>query len=406
MDGLRVLLTNNALAARGGSELYTRDLATGLAALGHRPVVYSRILGDVAREIRRGGVPVIDDLATLAVPPDVVHGHHHVETMTALLRFPGVSAVFVCHGWVPWQEAPPRFPRVRHYVAVSELCRERLVSEHGVAAARVTLLANFVDLDRFQPRGALPPQPRAALLFGNRSSAASAEAMAVRRACATMGITVDVAGAGDQAVTDAPEALLPRYDLVFATGRCAHEALAVGCAVVVCCDGRIGPLVTTEDLDWLRRQNFGLRAACGPVTVERVHRAVDAYDPAEAAAVCRRVRAEAGRDAAVARLVDLYRQVMAEQAAAAPDLAAELRAASAYVRELGDHAKRGHEQAWASRQEAERLAAALQRTLKAARPRPPRAVRLARKCVRAVKRLTGAGPAHTDPLPPSGRRGE
>jgi hypothetical protein len=49
MKGLRVLITNNTLAGRGGSELYVRDTATELLKRGHTPIAYSAVLGEVAR---------------------------------------------------------------------------------------------------------------------------------------------------------------------------------------------------------------------------------------------------------------------------------------------------------------------------------------------------------------------
>jgi len=147
---LRILITNNTLDHRGGSETYVRDLAIGLLNRGHTPIAYSTQLGAVAREIRGASVPVIDNLDALAMPPDVIHGHHHVETMTALLRFPGVPAVSFCHGWIPWEEIPPRFPRILQYVAVDQTCRDRLILESGIPPDRVRVLLNFVDLERFK----------------------------------------------------------------------------------------------------------------------------------------------------------------------------------------------------------------------------------------------------------------
>ena len=49
--GLRILLTNNTLASRAGSELYLRDLAIELIKRGHFPIAYSPLLGDVAASI-------------------------------------------------------------------------------------------------------------------------------------------------------------------------------------------------------------------------------------------------------------------------------------------------------------------------------------------------------------------
>lgn len=48
----RILITNNTLANRAGSELYVRDLATGLRDRGLCPVTFSTMLGEVAEELR------------------------------------------------------------------------------------------------------------------------------------------------------------------------------------------------------------------------------------------------------------------------------------------------------------------------------------------------------------------
>src|SRR5438132_12739991 len=87
--------------------------------------------------------------------------------MMALLRFPAVPAVYFCHGWAPWVEAPPHFPRIRRYVAVDQTCRDRLVCEHAIPEDRVRVLLNFVDLQRFKPRRPLPARPTRALFFSN-----------------------------------------------------------------------------------------------------------------------------------------------------------------------------------------------------------------------------------------------
>src|SRR6185436_15724270 len=98
---------------------------------GHLPIVYSPQLGPVAAEIRASTIPVVDDLARVGSPPDIIHGHHGLETLAALLAFPGVPGVSVCHSWLGWRDAPVRFPRLLRYIAVDHTCRDRLVFEHG-----------------------------------------------------------------------------------------------------------------------------------------------------------------------------------------------------------------------------------------------------------------------------------
>jgi Glycosyltransferase Family 4 len=328
---MRVLITNNTLAVRAGSELYVRDLATALLDRGITPIAYSTQLGDVAEELRRATVPVIDDLDALATPPDLIHGQHHLETMTALLRFPGVPAIYFCHGWLPWEETPPRFPRILRYIAVDHTCRDRLVCEHAIPEDRLRVLLNFVDLERFKPRGALPARPARALVFSN-SASEQTYMQAAREACQRADITLDVIGLSAGNACAHPEAVLGRYDLVFAKARAALEGLAVGAAVVLCDAAGVGEMVTTENLDRLRPLNFGIRALREAVSVEALAREIARYDANDAIEVSRRIRATAGRDAVIDELVSLYHEVIAESAGQPHDTIAEYRAASAYLR--------------------------------------------------------------------------
>src|SRR5262245_61225117 len=146
MSSLRVLITNLAVRHSSGTETYVRDLAAGLTRLGHRPIVYTTMPGELVEEIAATGTAVVDDLARLRQRPDVIHGNHHHETMTALLQFPGVPGVFFCHDRVAWHDAAPLFPRLRRYVAVDDTCAERLELTAGLDPERVRVLLHGVDL--------------------------------------------------------------------------------------------------------------------------------------------------------------------------------------------------------------------------------------------------------------------
>jgi hypothetical protein len=217
---------------------------------------------------------------------------------------------------------------------VDDNCRERLVYEAGIPEDRVRVMLNAVDLNRFLPRGPLPPRPRRALLFSN-SAREHNYLRVVREACARLGLALDVVGQGVGKSCARPEEVLGRYDLVFAKARCALEALAVGTAVVLCDQGGVGPLVRAENLGRLRRLNLGRRTLDQPHRVGVLLREIGAYDARDALEVSRRVRAGAGLDAAVDALVALYREVIAEQRGRPPAPAEdELRAAAAYLRGL------------------------------------------------------------------------
>lgn len=338
---MRVLITNTRLADRTGTELYVRDLARALLERGHTPIAYSPVLGDVARAMRAATIPVVDDLRTLSVPPDVIHGHHSLETMTALLAFPGVPAIWLCHDWMSWQEVPPRFPRIRRYVAVDRTCGDRLLVEHGIPEAQVRVIFNFVDLARFPSRGPLPARPARALVFSNYATE-QAPVAAVREACGQAGIKLDVVGAKWGNPAEQPEDLLGRYDLVFAKGRAALEALAVGAAVVICDTAGVGPMVTTDNLDRLRGLNFGRRVLSEPLTPKVLAREIARYDAANAAEASRRMRASAGLDGAVGEFLALYEEVITEQhRPPAADPREELQAAAAYLRSLSPRVAEG-----------------------------------------------------------------
>src|SRR5207247_6783103 len=105
---MRVLITNHALALIGGAQAYSRDLATWLLAHGHSPIVFGPDHGAAAEQMAGLGIPVTDDLEAISAVPDVIHGNSPVETMAALLRFPGTPAVFVCHGVNGLPGMPPR----------------------------------------------------------------------------------------------------------------------------------------------------------------------------------------------------------------------------------------------------------------------------------------------------------
>jgi hypothetical protein len=329
---LRILITNNTLAERAGSELYVRDVASSLLKRGHTPIVYSTNLGEVAKELRELTVPVVDDLELLSEPPELIHGQHHIETMTALLHFPNVPAVFFCHGWLPWEETPPQFPRILRYVAVDHTCRDRLIYERAIPKDRVHVILNFVDLHRFSARERLPARPLRALVFSNQMNESTGLG-AIREACVRAGITLDAIGIAAGRANAQPEKLLSRYDLVFAKARCALEALAVGTAVVLCDTAGTGPMVTTGNLDQLRQFNFGRRTLQERICPDVLEREIARYDREDATEVSRRIRATATLESAVDEIVTLYQEVLMEyDSRGVSTMATEERAAAAYLR--------------------------------------------------------------------------
>jgi Glycosyltransferase Family 4 len=314
---MRVLLTNNTLAFRAGTELYVRDVALELLRRGHQPVVYSTHLGEVADEIRRAMVPVISSLEALGEPPDIIHAHHNYEAVTAMMQFPQAPAVSFCHGWMPWEETPLQFPQIRRYVAVSELCRERLIAESGISPGRVEVVPNFFDARLFPQRCPLPRSPKIALLFSNEIGNQNGLAV-LRRACRRCEIELEAVGKAVGSPEPHPGDVLGNYDLIFARGRCAIEALAVGAAVILCDVGRLGPMVTSENFCGLRRANFANRSLTEPFTEDGLIDAIRKYDPLDAAAVSAKVRSDCELQGAVDQMIEIYQRAICEARKSAP----------------------------------------------------------------------------------------
>jgi hypothetical protein len=311
--GFRVLITNNTLASRAGSELYVRDVALALLRRGYNPIAYSSILGEVAEELRRATVPVIDNLSALTVAPDLIHGQHHLDAMTAMLRFPRTPALYFCHGWLPWEELPPLFPSIIRYIAVDDLCSERLLTTAGVLPEKVKTLYNFVDLTRFKSRPALPEKPQAALSFSNYATESNFIGM-IRAACRRFGIDrIDVVGLSSGHSVSNPEEVLQEYDVVFAKARCALEAMAVGCAVIVADFPGLGGMVTTENLKELRRLNFGVRTMqSAPISEENIYAQLGHYNASDAKKVSEWIRYDADIEKAIDKLENYYHEALSE----------------------------------------------------------------------------------------------
>ncbi|MEM8931758.1 MAG: hypothetical protein AAGE94_11330, partial [Acidobacteriota bacterium] len=306
--------------------------ALGLLGRGHEPIVYSRRLGRVAEALREETVPVLGDLDHCDRPPDLIHAQHHLEAMTALARFPNTPAIYVCHGWLPDQEAPPRHPRIVRYVAVDDLVRQRLVDECGLDEPLVETQLNFVDLDRFRRRPTpLPEAPRRALVLSHYASE-STILPALRSACRAHGITLDVVGSEAGRPSDAPETWLADADIVFAKGRSALEAATVGASVVLCDRSGLGPIVTADTLDHLRRFNFGVRLLRRPVTTENIEIELARYDAADATRVTEMLRPAVDLEAALDAWIDRYRHVVDGFDATTVDRDDEARAMAGYLR--------------------------------------------------------------------------
>lgn len=302
------------MAYRTGAELFVFDLALALLRRGHSVVVYAPVLGDMADELRQQSVACTADLSLITETPDLIIGSTRDDTVACLAQFIGVPAISICHDRSASHGSPPHFSRIRQYVAVDANCAERLTLESGISASKVSIVFNGVDLQRFQRRAPLPAQPQRAVIFSSYATLGH-ETEAVRQACEALGVSLEIVGRNVGRLVARPEDILGQYDLVFAKARCAMEAMAVGCAVVVLNEGGgLAGMVTSENVQEWRRWNFGRRLFQQSIDVEGVRQEVLRFNASDAAQVCDYVRTHMSLEVMASHFERLATDVLAAEA--------------------------------------------------------------------------------------------
>jgi hypothetical protein len=309
---MRILLTNHELAQRTGTELLTAELARALRDRGHEVAVFTWRPGELAESLATSGIPMLEDPRHCPFVPEVIHGQHHLATMTALTAWPGVPGMYFCHGVRPFDEQPPRHPRLRRYLTMAAINGDWLAAAAGVDASRVVTVPNWFDPRRFATVRQAGANTGRAAIFSHRL-APGPVFDAVRAGCASAGLELSGIGRGFGTASAAPESLLPGFEVVFATGRSALEALACGCAVVPL-DSHVGlgTWVTPEDFEQQRDRNWCVYQRPIEVTADAVANELARRKPEATADVTRRVRAELTLDVAVGKLESIYQAVIEE----------------------------------------------------------------------------------------------
>ncbi|WP_134643068.1 glycosyltransferase [Pseudaestuariivita atlantica] len=288
---MKILLTQRALEKYSGSELYTAEVARGLKARGHDVAVYCPRPGQIARLISSNGIVVADATDALPFVPDVIHGQHHLPLMAALARFEGVPAVHVWHGARPWVEEVPHHPRIVRRIVTSGRMRPLMAAEHGIPEDRIDLIPNTVDTDRFSHVRTVPDRPHSATLFGHGGFYAH-ELRMLEEACVANGLTLEKIGYPYNNPRPRPEYALPDFDMVFAIGRSALEAMACGCAVIPIVPQLAGTRITMDTLDDWAEANYSPRyyRSADRFDTAWLRGQIAAWDPVDIARVTQEVR--------------------------------------------------------------------------------------------------------------------
>ena len=329
-DTMRVLITNESLDQRAGSDLFIRDLARGLQQLGHFVIAYGSDPRQQARLLERDSISVATDLANLPFRPDIIHARHHLDAMTAVMALPGVPAVHHCIG-PAWSIALPVHPRIYRYIAPSPGVAGWIAERGEIPNAEIDVLHNAVDLLRFARVGRHSADPQRLLVYDDELLPDSPVVIAVTQAAADLGLQLEMIGRRLGRAVDNPEARLPDYDIVCARGLKAIEALACGCAVVVVAPGHCGELVDERNFERLRNADFSVDAESPVVSVDYVKRVFGRHSVETNGRLTSKVRSICDFTPYAARIDTIYRAAIRMHEGHVEDLDAEQRATSAYL---------------------------------------------------------------------------
>lgn len=314
---MKILITQRALERFGGSELFTAELARSLATRGHKVAVYCPRPGRLAKLITPSGIPVKDKLDDLPWRPDVIHGQHHLPAMAALAKFSGVPMVYCWHGARPWVEQVPRHDRIRAYVVTSQRLAPRLASERDIPIERVVVIPNFVDCERFSFVRKVSSRPTRAVLYG-QGGFYPEELKTLEDACDANGLSLAKVGYAFNNPRPRPEYFLPDFDVAFAVGRSALEAMAAGCAVIPIVPQLAGHRITKRNLkDWVEA-NFSPRYFTSSDRFDREWLASElrTWSQEDIASVTDQVRREFDLPRAIDAFLRTYADAVAQESSA------------------------------------------------------------------------------------------
>ncbi len=338
-----ILITNTTLANNGGTQTVVVEIARLLRQRGHQVMLYSSKLGHVADLLIEDQFAVVTNLRDLPFKPDIIHGQHHLETMSALMALPETPALYYIHGVTPWQERVPVHPRILGYINLSEISTFRLSVQKSIPPSRIHVLGNHVNFGLFPAPKPAPERLRTAA-YCPRIAAAPSTLANVERLCRELGIELHHETEWSRGTISDPLAVFQEYDLIFGTGRTALEALAVGCVVSTTDHEKLGPLITPANITERRTVNFTMALWEDQTPYETLSRQLADYQPGAQQEVYDFIRRETDFEKAADELVEIYEKIVEEwKTMERPSFVDDMTAASDYLRAitplLTDHEK-------------------------------------------------------------------
>lgn len=302
---MNILITNIFLSNNSGTELYTKELALGLKRLGHQVEIYTFFPGRLSADLIANNINVVDDLRNIKIKPDIIHAHHNLLAIKALAFFRNTPAILFIHDRTSNFDHPYKHKNIIKYLAVDENCKERYSVDGGFDPQDVDIICNWYNPERFTVRETINKVPRRALIFSNYKLE-EREYEEISLACSDRDIVLDIIGSANGNQCDEPEKILKNYDIVFAKGKAAIEAIASGACLIVCDFRGLGGMVTPDNVEYFRVFNFGMKLMKSQINRQLISAEILRYDKNDILKVSNYVREKSNYFNSVAELEKVY----------------------------------------------------------------------------------------------------
>jgi len=274
---MNILIATFYLDYVTGSALYVFDVAMFLKKKGHHVYVYSPFCGVVSKKLQEENIITTENLNDFSHNVfDVIHCHHEPVAYIVRKYFPKTPILFVSHGVLPDLEKPPQKEvGISSFVAVSEEVRDNL-ARHGVKKKDITIVRNFVDINRFFSQRPIRGKPKNVLVISNYWKQKNRRK--IIQACKELGLNITVFGQKTK-VEWCLEDRINDADLVISLGRGALEGLACE-RVVLVYDYHYGDgIVTPDNIHNIKQSNFSGRCFKIDYDTNSIKKAIQEYDP-------------------------------------------------------------------------------------------------------------------------------
>lgn len=301
---MKILLTNQALGRREGTESYLETIAEELRRLEHEVAFFSPNPGELAAALAGRGYDVYESPQDVPTDIDVIHGQHVTAVGPVRERMPTTPLVFACHSsFIPVEDPVGAFDAAA-FIAYNDMTLARLRAHAATSGKPVHRLRQPIHLSFAD--GHRPPVSetarRAVAVSRRMTSIATSLASSFR----ARGIELVRVGAPGGESADARQEMLAS-DIVLGVGRTALEGMALGRATIVLDQASIGGWVTADSYPGLEADGFTGLQAWSASSIDQI---LDGYDPALGVEARRLAVRHHSAQRHAAQLIEIYSAIV------------------------------------------------------------------------------------------------